>query len=303
MPDALTIYTAQGPEVTAPIVEAFRKIHPDLRIATIRGGTGEMLGRIRAEKANPLADVLWGGSLEMFTANADLFAPLEVERVEDFEVTDPDRRWHPFTTNVIFLVVNTERVRSSPPRSFRELADPRWRERGPIGFANPTASGTGYSIVTALVTVLGWDYIAALLPNVWLTDSSDSTFKWVKDGETAAGFLFEMTLRDYLAAGAPLAPVFTDEGLITQTDGAGLLAGARHPGPAAELLRFLVGAEAQEIARTRLGRRPARRGAPPPKGLPDIAGRPLIHPDPRWVARERAAILAAFDEARARAGR
>lgn len=302
-PDALTIYAAQGPEVTAPVVEAFQRAHPGQRIDIVRGGTGEMLGRIRAEKASPLGDLLWGGSLEVFAANADLFAPLDVERPEEFELTDPDRRWHPFTSNVIFLVVNTERVRERPPHSFRELTDPRWREVGPVGFANPTASGTGYSIVTALVTALGWDFVTELLGNAWLTDSSDTMFKWVKDGETAAGFLFEMTLRDYLAAGAPLAPVFTAEGLITQTDGAGLIAGARHPRPAAEFLRFLVGDEAQEIARTRLGRRSARRGAPPPASLLDIRGRTLIRPDPPWVAQERSAILARFEQAREKVGR
>jgi iron(III) transport system substrate-binding protein len=285
------------------VLEAFRAEHPDLRVEVIRGGTGEMLGRIRAEKEHPLGDVLWGGSLEMFTANADLFAPLDVERPDDFEVGDPERRWHPFTANLILLVVNTERVGERQPRSFRELADPAWRAIGPIGFANPATSGTGYSIVTALVTALGWDYVAELLPNVWLTDSSDSMFKWVKDGETAAGFLFEMTLRDYVEAGAPLAPVVTDEGLITQTDGAGLIAGARHPGPAGELLRFLVSPDAQEVARTVVGRRPARRGSPPPTGLLALAGRHLIRPDPRWAAGERRAVLAGFERARERAGR
>jgi iron(III) transport system substrate-binding protein len=262
-----------------------------------------MLGRIRAEREHPLGDVLWGGSLEIFTANADLFAPLDVESADDFALRDPARRWHPFTANLILLVVNTERVGEKRPRSFRELADPAWRALGPIGFANPSTSGTGYSIVTALVTALGWDYLAELLPNVWLTDSSDSMFKWVKDGETAAGFLFEMTLRDYAEAGAPLAAVVTEEGLIAQTDGVGLIAGARHPGPAAELLRFLVSREAQEIELTVVGRRPARRGLPPPKGLLALEGLRLIRPDPLWAAGGRATVLAGFEQARERAGR
>jgi iron(III) transport system substrate-binding protein len=302
-PEALTVYAAQGPEVTDPVLEAFRSKHPGLRVDVIRGGTGEMLGRIRAEQASPQADVLWGGSLDTYAAHADLFAPLDVEQPDDFELADPERRWHPFTANVIHLVVNTERVGDRRPRSFRELLDPAWRALGPVGFANPATSGTGYSVTTALVTALGWDFVAELLGNAWLTDASDSMFKWVKDGETAAGFLFEMTLRDYLEAGARLAPVYAVEGLITQTDGAGLVAGARHPAAAAELLRFLVGPEAQEIASRVVGRRPARRGVAPPRGLASLEGQALIRADPRRAGSERAAVLREFERARERAGR
>lgn len=299
----LTVYAAQGAEITSPVLDAFQAGHPRTRIDVIRAGTGEMLARIRAERANPLGDVLWGGSLPMFTANADLFAPADVAEEERFAVADPAHKWHPFTTNIIYLVVNTERAGKALPGSFKELADAEWGRRGGIALSNPGASGTGYTIVTALVTALGWDYLADFLRNCRLTDSSDSMFKWVKDGETAAGFLFETTLRDYVAAGAPLSAILTAEGLITQTDGFGLIAGARHPRAAAELMDYLAGEQAHEIVRAQVGRRSARGGVAAALGLLDIAGRPLIEPDPRWAALDRGAILARFDEARAKAGR
>lgn len=269
----------------------------------IRAGTGEMLARIRAERANPLGDVLWGGSLEMFTANADLFAPAEVAEAAAFDVADPARKWHPFTTNLIYLVINTERSKEAGPASYSELADPRWRRLGGIALSNPGASGTGYSIVTALAAALGWDFVSALLRNCRLTDSSDSMFKWVKDGETAAGFLFETTLRDYVAAGAPLVPVLAREGLIVQTDGFGLIAGARHEAAARALMSYLASEEAHQIARTQVGRRSARRGIPPAAGLLDVAGRAFMRPDPAWASGRRKEILARFDEARTEAGR
>ena len=299
----LTLYAAQGAEITTPVLEAYRRHHPDLRIDVIRAGTGEMLARIRAEREHPIGDLLWGGALESYAANADLFEPVHLPGDERFDASDPSGRWHPFTTNVIHLVVNTERMREAPPTSFADLADPRWRGRGRIALSNPAGSGTGYTVVTALVSLHGWDFVAAVLRNCRLTESSDSMFKWVKDGETAAGFLFETTLRDYVAAGAPLAPVLASEGLITQTDGVGIIAGAPHRQAALGLVAFLRGDEASEIVRSQVGRRPARAGLAPPPGLLDLTARPRVAVDPVWRERDRKDILDRFEVARAEAAR
>ena len=299
----LTVYAAQGAEITTPVLDAYQRRHPALRIDVIRAGTGEMLARIRAERENPIGDLLWGGALESYAANADLFEPVTLTGTERFDAVDPSGRWHPFTTNVIHLVVNTERLREPPPTTFLELADPRWRRLGRIALSNPAGSGTGYTVVTALAALHGWDYVAALLRNCRLTESSDSMFKWVKDGETAAGFLFETTLRDYVSAGAPLAPVLASEGLITQTDGFGLVAGAPHRQAALDLLAFLRSDEAAAIVRAQVGRRPARRGLAPPAGLLDLGARPRVSVDAAWRGRDRRDILARFDAARAEAAR
>lgn len=295
----LTIYAAQGGEVTDPVVDAYRRKNPGLSIQIIRGGMGEMLSRIRAERERPIGDLLWGGSPEMYAINDDLFAKAELKEAAHFAQLDPRGKWHPYSINVIYLVVNTTRV-SRAPASYREILSAEFRARGPIAFSNPNVSGTAYTILTALVTVLGWEFVDSMLGNVWLTDSSDSMFKWVKDGETAAGFLFEASLRDYLASGAPLEPVLASEGLITQSDGAGLIAGGPNPQNALAFLEFMATAEAHEIVRSRVGRRSARTGIAPADGLLDLTGRALIRADPVWVGRDRPRILARLDEARER---
>jgi len=295
----LTIYAAQGGEVTDPVVEAYRARNPGLQIQIIRGGMGEMLSRIRAEREKPIGDLLWGGSPEMYAINDELFARAELPEAERFTLTDPAGKWHAYSTNVIYLVVNTTRV-TRVPRSYREVVGADFRAQGPVAFSNPTVSGTAYTILTSLVTVGGWPIVDSLLGNVWLTDSSDSMFKWVKDGETAAGFLFEASLRDYLASGAPLVPVLAEEGLITQSDGAGLIAGGPHPENALAFLTFMASREAHEIVRTKVGRRSARDDFSPATGRLDLTGRKLIRADPLWVGRDRAKILARFDETRER---
>ena len=295
----LTIYAAQGGEVTDPVVDAYREKNPGLAIQIIRGGMGEMLSRIRAEREKPIGDLLWGGSPEMYAINDELFAKAELPDAGHFKLNDPAGKWHPYSTNVIYLAVNTTRV-SRVPRSYREVIRPDFRAQGPIAFSNPVVSGTAYTILTSLVTVAGWEFVDSMLTNVWLTDSSDSMFKWVKDGETAAGFLFEASMRDYVASGAPLQPVLAEEGLITQSDGAGLIAGGPHPENALAFLSFMASREAHEIVRTKVGRRSARDDVAPASGLLDLSDQKLIRADPLWVGRDRAKILARFDAARER---
>jgi iron(III) transport system substrate-binding protein len=297
----LDIYAAQGQEITTPLIDAYQQKNPALRINVIRGGAGELLSRMRAEKASPLGDVFWGGALELYRANGDLFAPLDIAEADAFEARDPARKWQPWTRNVLHLAVNTRRVPDDLPRSFKDLADPKWAKRGRIGMSNPAVSGTAYTYVPALVSVHGWDYMAALLKNVRLTDSSETSFKWLKDGEVAAGFIFENMLREYIAAGAPLKMVVAEEGVIPQADGCGLIAGAPHPEAAAAFLNWMSSAEAHEIVVSKLGRRSARKGVPPPAGLLDLTGVRLIQPDIEWITTRRDEILQKFAEARARA--
>lgn len=256
---------------------------------------------MRAEKASPLGDVFWGGALELYRSNGDLFAPLDVPEESAFEGRDPEKKWHPWTRNVLHLAVNTRRVPGDLPRSLKDLADPRWASRGRIGMSHPSTSGTAYTYVPALVSVHGWDYMTAVLRHVRLTDSSETSFKWLKDGEVAAGFIFEKMLLDYVSAGAPLKIVVPEEGVIQQADGCGLIAGGPHPGPAAAFLNWMASAEAHGIVRDRLGRRSARAGIAPSPGLMDLTGVKLIEPDVQWITTRRDEILRQFEEARARA--
>jgi iron(III) transport system substrate-binding protein len=47
-------------------VEAFQKQNPGIRVDVIAGGSGELLTRLQAEKANPRADLLVGPAIDLF---------------------------------------------------------------------------------------------------------------------------------------------------------------------------------------------------------------------------------------------
>ena len=57
-----------------PLVEEFEK-ESGVKVEVVAAGTGELLKRVESEKANPLADIFWGGSLSTMKPKADLFEP------------------------------------------------------------------------------------------------------------------------------------------------------------------------------------------------------------------------------------
>jgi len=70
--DDLIIYTPHSPSFTDAIVEEFEeKTH--IHVNLVKAGTGELVERIRQEGDEPLADILWGGSLSIMMKGQDLW--------------------------------------------------------------------------------------------------------------------------------------------------------------------------------------------------------------------------------------
>src|SRR5262245_57167558 len=75
----LTIYTGRDKDEVAHVVELFTTKYPKYKgnVNTITLGAQAALDRLRAEKSNPQAGFLWGGTLQNLeqAANEGLLAP------------------------------------------------------------------------------------------------------------------------------------------------------------------------------------------------------------------------------------
>ena len=60
----LVVYTAHKEEVYQPIVEEFER-RTGVWVQVVSGGTTELLERIAAEAETPVADVMFGGGVEL----------------------------------------------------------------------------------------------------------------------------------------------------------------------------------------------------------------------------------------------
>lgn len=57
----LVVYSPHDADPLNAGVAAFMKEYPNVKVEVVAAGTGELCNRIKAESANPIADVLWGG--------------------------------------------------------------------------------------------------------------------------------------------------------------------------------------------------------------------------------------------------
>ena len=62
----LTVYSPHGKELLEYYEKGFEKAHPDVDVQWVDMGSQEVLDRLRAEKANPQADVWFGAPAEIF---------------------------------------------------------------------------------------------------------------------------------------------------------------------------------------------------------------------------------------------
>lgn len=296
---SLVVYAVHGPEVTDPIVKLFREQYPDINLSlTSAAGTGEMISRIESESSNPLGDVSWGGSTEVYEAAADnTFAAVELDNDASVVKQDPEHQWH--ATDVLFqpMVVNTDKVQEADyPASLTDYTDPKWAGLGKVVFAHPRSSGTTYSILAAMVTAHDWDYLADFLPNAAVVDGSSQMFDGVRTGEYAAGFINEDLGATWIAEGAPLKMIYPSDAVSNQIGAAAVIEGARNAEAAKTFVNFLMSREAQEIMVEQTGRRSARSDVTVPAGLPDASELKLADPDPAVFATDKEAVLNRFEE-------
>lgn len=295
----VVVYAAHGPEVTDPIIAAFEEAYPDIDVQlTSSPGTGELISRVESETKNPLGDVAWGGSSENYdAADESAFAAVELENDAETVVQDPKHKWH--ATDALFqaIAVNTERVDTSDyPSSFADLLDPKWKDLGDVAFANPRSSGTSYSLLAAMVSEYGWEYLSDFLPNAAVVDGSSQMFDGVRTGEYAAGFINEDLGATWIAEDAPLELIYPDDTVSNQIGVAAIIEGAAHTSAAETFVNYLMSQDAQQILVDEVGRRSARTDVAPPAGLPDAANLSLATPDPAVFATDKESVLSKFDE-------
>ncbi|MGW0481888.1 extracellular solute-binding protein [Nonomuraea sp. NPDC003214] len=302
--NSLTLYSVSGPEVTDPILAAFRTAHPDITVNKISlPGTGEAFARVRAEKDRPLGDVIWGGSSELYSANADLIAPVELPNDAATVAKDPNHVWH--ATDLLFqaIAVNTDKFpdASKHPKTFADLAQPDY-PGGEIAFATPKSSGTSYSLLTTMVTLHDWEYVTRFAKNARLLDGSTAMFNMVKDGEVGTSFINEDLGAKWIEAGAKIKLIYPSDGVSSQIGSAGVIKGAKHLEAAKTFVDFLMSKEAQQTMVDQVQRRSSRADVSAPTGLPPVEQLKRAGVDEKWAAGQKDEILAKFDDAVKSAG-
>lgn len=216
----ITVYTA-FPE--SEVVYYFNKFEEETGIKAnyIRLSAGEMLTRVAAEKENPKASVMFGGSTDNYIAasNQGLLEPFQAESLKDTpeNFLDVNKEWNPIYVGCITFACNKEWFDDNGyelPKNWEDLLDEKYKDH--IIMAHPATSGTAYTVLATLVQLKGddvWTYLKDLNKNMTqYTKSGSAAPNAVALGEASIALTFSHDGLQPTAEGYPIELSFPEDG-------------------------------------------------------------------------------------------
>lgn len=270
----LVLYSPHGRDLLSLFEEEFEKIEPTVDVRWVDMGSQEVYDRIRFERANPQADVWFGGPATILArgAEAGLLEAYRPPWADAVTGGHPDDLYFSLYRTPPIVVYNETAVSAEDaPRDWDDLLDPKWQ--GEVLIRDPLASGT-------MRTIFGM----ILARSVAETGSPEQGFDWLRrlDAQTKEyvhnpallhlkmerqeGLVTCWELTDILfqrQRGAPLGYHFPTSGSPVIEDSVGLVKNGPQPEAARRFLDWVGSIEAQELAAEKVYRLPARTDLPP----------------------------------------
>jgi len=281
--EPLTVYTPHGRDLMALVEAEFERANPGVDLRFLDMGSQEVYDRVRSERANPQADVWFGGPDAIFARAAaeGLLAPYRpswADAVPESSRAPGDLYFGTYRT--LPVIVFNERLvaEADAPRDWDDLLAPRFRGR--ILVRDPIASGVMRTIFGMVLARSQAETGALDRGWAWLARLDAQTKEYVANpallheklmrGEGDAT-LWELT--DTLlerAKGVPFGYRFATSGTPVIDDSVALVAGAPHRAAAVAFVEYVGSGAAQLLAAEKAFRIPARTDLPADR-LPEWA--------------------------------
>jgi iron(III) transport system substrate-binding protein len=271
----VVLYSPHGRDLLGLVERTYEARHLEVDVRWLDMGSQEVYDRVRSEKANPQADVWFGGPNTIFARGArdgllEPFRPSWAAAVPPDSRQPQDLYFGLYRTPAVIVYNSGAVPQAEAPKDWDDLLDPRWK--GKVLIRYPIASGTMRAIFGMI-----------LERSVAETGSPERGFDWLRrlDAQTKeyvmnASVLVEKVARreglvtvwdlpDVLLEmrrSKDLAYVFPASGTPVIDDAVGLVRGAKHPREARELIEWLGSPEAQLLAAQNAYRLPARTDLP-----------------------------------------
>ncbi len=150
----LIVYSTHGIDMLEEFEKRFEAVEPGIDVQLLDMGSQDVLGRIRAEKQNPQADIWWGAPSVIFSRGAaegllEPYRPTWADHVAP-QYHDPNDLWYgTFKTPEVIIFNSQVLTRETAPQDWDDLLDEKWRDK--VIIRHPLASGTMRTIFGAMI--------------------------------------------------------------------------------------------------------------------------------------------------------
>ena len=259
----LVIYSPHGRELLQALQHRFEALHPNVTVQWMDMGSQEVLDRLRSERANPQADLWFGGPSPLFARGAhdSLLEPASPGGPLYLSV---------YRTPAVIEYSSAAMPESAAPHDWDDVLLPRWRDQ--LLIRDPLASGTMRAIFEMVIMRSLKRTGDTTEGMAWLRRLDAQTREYVLTPallhtklERQEGLVSLWDLPDMLLLareGRKLGYVFPTSGTPVIDDAIAVVRGARHGALAREFVRWVLTPQMQIAAAREAYRLPARTDLP-----------------------------------------
>src|SRR6266498_659396 len=277
----LVVYSPHGRDLLTLFEHRFEALHPDIDVRWLDMGSQDVYDRVRSERANPQADVWFGGpSLILAQAARDSLLdcrrPVWADAIAARGRGAGDCYFAAYETPAVFLYAEKVVPAAEAPRDWDDLLEPKWK--GKLIIRDPLASGTMRAVFGFIVargikqagdTAAGFAWLRRLDGQTKVYEQNPALISEKVARQEALVTVWD--LPDVLISrrrGMPVGFVFPTSGTVAIEDGIAVVRGSKRADVARAFVEFAGTPEMQLAAAREVYRLPARLDLPA-DSLPD----------------------------------
>lgn len=245
----VTVYMPSPAGLADKLAEGF-KMKTGVDVEVFQGTTGEILARLEAEAANPVADVVilasWSDGLSMKEEGKIMsYEPENADKVVEGWI-DEESTLFGYSASAVGVIYNTTVV-PELSADWNELSNPEYQDK--LAIPDPEKSGACKDFVAGFVNQYGWEAFEGMANNgMFVPGANKAALEAVTTGEVGilvAGV--DYNAYSSIDKGEPLAIYYPAGGTVVNPRPAMIMNTAPNADNAKAFVDYLFSDEAQQL--------------------------------------------------------